>query len=85
MARPERRPTGPLTVTMLATPLDPSLLRGPRPEAMTFDAWYTLVYLRPKDREELERSRRRAWTDPLLRAGLSRSRATEALAELLAR
>lgn len=52
--------------------------------AVTLDVWYTLVYLRTPSRLVLERERRRAWTDPLVRAGLSRAEARRCVQELTA-
>ncbi len=51
---------------------------------MTLDAWYTLIYLRTQDRERLERLRTRAWSGPLVAAGLDRAAALRAVEELFA-
>lgn len=53
---------------------------GSVPEALTSDAWYTLLYLSPAERRELAVRRRRIWSAPLVRAGTSRSMALELLA-----
>lgn len=44
-------------------------------DALTIDVWYTLLYLPTAERLRLERSRARAWCDPLVVAGVPRSRA----------
>jgi FMN phosphatase YigB (HAD superfamily) len=49
---------------------------GPRPldgtRALTCDLWYTLVYLRSRERAVLERARRRIWVRALADGGLPR-------------
>ena len=51
-------------------------LRRPAPvRALTSDVWFTLLYLRPPDQRSLEKERLRIWSNPLVRAGASRSRA----------
>ncbi len=52
-----------------------------RPEALSSDIWYTLVYLRTTARRELHRGRRRVWAEPLLRAGMTRARVQRSLDE----
>lgn len=52
--------------------------------AVTLDVWYTLVYLRTPARLDLERRRWRTWTDPLVRAGLSRADARQCVGDLMA-
>lgn len=53
---------------------------GSPPRALTIDAWYTLYYLSEAERRRLDARRRKIWTAPILRAGLSRRRALELLA-----
>jgi FMN phosphatase YigB (HAD superfamily) len=45
---------------------------SPPPEALTVDAWYTLIYLSAAEHRALDERRRRVWSEPLLRAGLTR-------------
>lgn len=54
------------------------------PSALTCDLWYTLLYFRPRDRDEHARRRRAAWTDRLVRAGLERARADAGYDRLIA-
>ena len=54
------------------------------PKAVTLDVWYTLLYLSPKDRTALERRRWRAWADPMVAAGFSRSSADRAVQRMFA-
>ena len=59
-------------------------MREPRApvRALTSDVWFTLLYLRPPDQRVLEKARLRIWSEPLVQAGISRSRAERA-AELV--
>lgn len=45
---------------------------GPDPEALTSDAWYTLLYLSSSERRALAERRRRIWSEPLLAVGIGR-------------
>jgi HAD superfamily hydrolase (TIGR01549 family) len=47
--------------------------------ALTSDLWYTLLYHHPADQRRLEAARVRLWSDPLIRAGLSRPSAKRAV------
>ncbi len=49
------------------------------PEALTSDAWYTLLYLPTAERLALASRRRRLWSEPLLEAGLGRNAALRLL------
>ena len=50
------------------------------PEALTVDAWYTLLYITPSEHRRILVRRRRLWSAPFLAAGLSRSRVDALLA-----
>lgn len=52
------------------------------PDAVTFDLWYTLAYLAPRDRARYVRARRAAWTRPLRSAGVPAVSAQAGLAML---
>jgi HAD superfamily hydrolase (TIGR01509 family) len=54
--------------------------RQAAPQALTSDAWYTLLYLTTPERKELAGRRRRIWSEPFLRAGASRSHVGDLLA-----
>ena len=55
--------------------------RRPRPaEALTSDAWYTLLYITTAERRALAGRRRRIWCEPLVARGHSRAAALELLA-----
>ncbi len=88
-ARPEpraklrkRRDDGPVGRLRPATVGGPGHLGsdGPR-RAVTFDLWYTLLYLRRSEQRRVAAARRRVWTAPLLRLGLSRPQSLRALQE----
>lgn len=49
--------------------------QGPAPGALTSDAWYTLFYVSPSERQALAERRRRIWSEPLLAVGLGRREA----------
>lgn len=56
---------------------------GARPvEAVTCDAWYTIIYMPPRSRDEVGRRRVRAWVDPMVRRGVEPSRARATVEEL---
>lgn len=46
--------------------------RADAPAALSCDLWYTLVYFSPRERDAHRRRRTAAWTEPLVRGGLSR-------------
>ncbi len=54
--------------------------RRPAPAALTVDAWYTLYYLSASEHRALDARRRRVWSHPFLRAGLSRREVDDLLA-----
>ena len=54
------------------------------PRALSADAWYTLIYLTPSERERLHARRRKLWSAPLLRGGLDRPRIDVLLREFRA-